>query len=172
VQDSAPEVIATTPNAPWLPPGGVADVVLGGPVLRPMGLVRLLLTDRDRVFCIPRDGSGKPDLPSARVGPDDLDGTDDLDGAAAIAELARRVVGAPVPLRYVGAVRNTVAVGADGYEWPTPVAAFGVWTTDAAPVVSGEWLRGGAGSMLAERHWYPLLARLGAQVYRRPGLLA
>jgi hypothetical protein len=157
VSDSAPEVIATTRNAPWLPPGGVADVVLGGPVLRPMGLVRLLLTDRDRVFCISRDGSGKPDLPTARVGRDDLDGT------VAIAALARRTVGDPSFLRYVGAVRNAVVPGVPGYEWPTPIAAFGVWKADADPVVAGGWLRGGAGSVLAERHWYPLLARVGEQ---------
>ncbi|PZF13934.1 NUDIX hydrolase [Curtobacterium sp. MCPF17_011] len=154
MQDRLPEVIATTPDAPWLPPGGVADVVLGGPVLRPTGLVRLLLTDGERVFCTPRDGSGKADLPTARVDPDDLD------GAVAIVELARRVVGGSQPIRYAGAVRNTVPQGTPGYEWPTPVTAFGVWTTDARPVVPGEWLDGGTGSVLRERHWYPLLARL------------
>jgi hypothetical protein len=155
VHDSAPEVIATTQDAPWLPPGGVAEVVFGGPVLRPMGLVRLLLTDRDRVFCRRRDGSGKPDLPTARVGPDDLD------GAAAIAELAREVVGGPAPLRYVGAVRNTVTPEVPGYEWQTPVATFGVWTADATPVIAGGWVRCDTGSVLSERHWYPLLARVG-----------
>ena len=157
MQDDAPEVIASTVDAPWLPPGGVADVVLGGPVLRPTGLVRLLLTDGDRVFCTPRDGSGKPDLPTARVG------AGDHDGAIAIAELARHVVGGPVTLGYVGAVRNTVTEPTPEYEWPTPVAAFAVWTTVAPPTVPGEWLDGGTGSVLAERHWFTLLARLSAR---------
>ncbi|WIE60666.1 NUDIX hydrolase [Curtobacterium sp. MCLR17_032] len=159
MQDDAPEVIASTVDAPWLPPGGVADVVLGGPVLRPTGLVRLLLTDEDRVFCTRRDGSGKLDLPTARVG------AEDHDGAVAIAGLARQVVGGPVPLRYVGAVRNTVTVPTPEYEWPTPVAVFAVWTTDAVPVVPGEWIAGSAGSVLAERHWYPLFRRLVASAH-------
>ena len=159
VQDDAPEVIASTVDAPWLPPGGVADVVLGGPVLRPTGLVRLLLTDGDRVFCTRRDGSGKLDLPTVRVG------AEDHDGGIALAELARHVVGEPGSLRYVGAVRNTVTVPTPEYEWPTPVAVFAVWTTDAAPVVPGEWLDGGAGSVLAERHWYPLFRRLMAAAH-------
>lgn len=156
VQDSAPQVIASAVDAPWLPPGGVADVVLGGPVLRPTGLVRLLLTDGDRVFCTPRDGSGKPDLPTARVG------AEDHDGVIAIAELARHMVGETGKLRYVGAVRNTVTVPTPEYEWPTPVAAFAVWTTDAPPIVPGEWVDGGTRSLLAERHWFPLLRRLSA----------
>lgn len=159
VQDDAPQVIQSTVDAPWLPPGGVADVVLGGPVLRPTGLVRLLLTDGDRVFCTRRDGSGKVDLPTARVG------AGDHDGAVALAELVRQVLGGPVPLRYVGAVRNTVTVPTPEYEWPTPVAAFTVWTTDAPPVVPGEWLAGGADSVLAERHWYPLCRRLVASAH-------
>ncbi|MBY0177348.1 NUDIX hydrolase [Curtobacterium herbarum] len=159
MQDDAPEAITSTVDAPWLPPGGVADVVLGGPVLRPTGLVRLLLTDGDRVFCTPRDGSGKVDLPTMRVG------AEDHDGAVAIAGLARHVVGGPVPLRYVGAVRNTVTVPTPEYEWPTPVAVFAVWTTDAVPVVPGEWLAGGADSVLAERHWYPLFRRLMASAH-------
>ncbi|GAA1494016.1 NUDIX hydrolase [Curtobacterium herbarum] len=156
MQDDAPQVIASTVDAPWLPPGGVADVVLGGPVLGPTGLVRLLLTDGHRVFCTRRDGSGKLDLPTARVGPDDHD------GVLAIAALTRHVVGGPVPLRYVGAVRNTVRVPTPEYEWPTPVAAFAVWTAVARPVVPGEWVDGGTGSVLAERHWFPLLGRLSA----------
>jgi len=154
VQDDAPQVIRSTVDAPWLPPGGVADVVLGGPVLRPTGLVRLLLTDGDRVFCTRRDGAGKLDLPTVRVG------AEDHDGVIAIAELARHVVGATGSLRYVGAVRNTVTVPTPEYEWPTPVAAFAVWTTVAWPVLPGEWVDSGTGSVLAERHWFPLLARL------------
>jgi len=159
VQDDAPQVIQSTVDAPWLPPGGVADVVLGGPVLRPTGLVRLLLTDGDRVFCTRRDRSGKLDLPTARVGPGDPD------GGIALAELARHVVGETGSLRYVGAVRNTVTVPTPEYEWPTPVAAFAVWTTDSVPVVPGEWLAGSAGSVLAERHWYPLFRRLMASAH-------
>lgn len=143
MQDDAPEVIASTVDAPWLPPGGVADVVLGGPVLRPTGLVRLLLTDGDHVFCTRRDGAGKLDLPTARVG------AEDHDGAVAIAGLACHVVGGPVPLRHVGAVRNTVRVPTPEYEWPIPLAAFAVSTTDATPVATGEWLDGGTGSVLA-----------------------
>ena len=159
MQDDAPQVIQSTVDAPWLPPGGVADVVLGGPVLRPTGLVRLLLTDGDRVFCTRRDRSGKLDLPTARVGPGDPD------GGIALAELARHVVGETGSLRYVGAVRNTVTVPTPEYEWPTPVAAFAVWTTDSVPVVPGEWLAGSAGSVLAERHWYPLFRRLMAAAH-------
>lgn len=41
---SGPVTIATTPDAPWLPPGGVAEVVAdpGGHAPAPTGLVRLV----------------------------------------------------------------------------------------------------------------------------------
>lgn len=152
MHDERATVVSSTPDAPWLPIGSTAETLLGGSVPRPMGLVRLLVQVDGRLFCTRRDGSGKLDLPTAYVG------TDDPDGSVAIAALMRRVTGGGQVPRYLGAVRNTVPRPSPGYDWPTPVAYFGVWTTDADPVVPGEWLHSGPPSVLAERHWFPLLS--------------
>ncbi|MER7604918.1 hypothetical protein [Nocardioides sp. NPDC127503] len=143
------------PDAPWLPAGGVAEVVLAGTgdeLPGPVGLVRLLITDdAGRIFCAPRS-RGVPgwDLPTTPV--------EDADPAAVINDLTLATFGTQQPVAPVGAVRNVVP-GAAAYEWPSPVAYFYVYrpTTRPAPVVEGVWLtQEEAAAEMSERHWWPL----------------
>jgi hypothetical protein len=140
-------VLAETPDAPWLPRGGRAEVIRAGRPAAPTALVRLLLHDGDRVFCIPREDSGRPDLPTRRTARGDSDGT------ATISDLAAATVGAGVPLSHLGYVRNTVVSAARGYAWPTPHAHFSVWTCARSPVIDGAWI---PLASLTDRHWFPL----------------
>lgn len=117
-----------------------------------MSLVRLLLRQDDRVFCVPRDDNGSLDLPHRVVG------ADDPCGEAAITDLAEQVTGCRALLRFEGAVRNVVASLHDDYAWPTPHAHFGVWTSEASPVVQGSWVSIRRGSPLRERHWFLLVS--------------
>lgn len=117
-----------------------------------MCLVRLLLRRGDEVFCVPRDDTGRLDLPTRVVA------SGDPAGMTAVAELAREILGKEAPLRFVGAVRNVVESAAPAYDWPVPLAHFGVWTADYAPTVAGDWLAlFGEGSVLRDRHWHPLM---------------
>lgn len=137
----------------WLPAGSHAHAVTADFVPEPMCLVRVLVRHTDRVFCVPRAGTGKLDLPTRRVAPGDPDGADALSSLT-----ADTFSDHPAP-RFLGAVRNTVSSPADDYEWPVPVAYFGVWTVDARPSVPGIWLNE-EDPELRDRHWYPLLAAL------------
>lgn len=160
-----PRVLSTMENAPWLPPGGRAEVIRTRVVPTPMCLVRLLVRDGSRVFCVSRAHSGKLDLPTRQVQ------EQDPDGHTTILGLVRDIVGPSIAPRFVGAVRNTVGDTAvfinqttttlrpsvEKYEWPIPVAHFGVWTVDAPPKIAGTWLPA-SDHELRQRHWYPLLA--------------
>lgn len=143
-------VIHVTPDAAWLPRHGRAEVIRRGTPPRPMSVVRLLLQQDDRVFCVPRPEDGRLDLPHRVVG------ADDPCGEIAIADLAEQTTGCREPLMFTGAVRNVVGSPHDDYPWPTPHAHFGVWVSEAAPVVEGSWVGVGDGSVLRERHWFPL----------------
>lgn len=144
------------PDAPWLPAGGVAEVVLAGTEDAPpcpVGLVRLLITDdAGRIFCVPRSG-GRPgwDLPTTPVG--------NADPAAVIDDLTLATFGTQHPVVPVGAVRNVVLSEGE-YEWPSPIVYFCVYrpTTSPVPVVEGVWLTPEkAAAELSERHWWPLV---------------
>ncbi|WP_170176913.1 hypothetical protein [Myceligenerans xiligouense] len=82
-------VLSCQSDAPWLPPGGRADVVVHephDPAPGPVGLVRLLVTDPgDRVFCTPRTGD-RPgwDLPTAPVPDGDPQTAVDHDSATVL----------------------------------------------------------------------------------------
>ena len=117
-----------------------------------MSVVRLLLRHDDRVFCVPRHEDGRLDLPHRIVG------ADDLCGEIAIADLAEQVTGYRAPLMFTGAVRNVVDSPDADYPWPTPHAHFGVWASEAAPVVQGVWNSIRGESPLRERHWFPLMS--------------
>lgn len=143
-------IISRTPDAPWLPAGGSAEVVRLATPPRPMCIVRLLLRQGDTVFCVPRPETGLLDLPMRRVG------AEDPTGLATIAALAEEVTGSVGRLMFGGAVRNIVESSTDGYLWPTPHAYFGVWTSASDPIVDGTWIALGAGSELRDRHWYAL----------------
>jgi hypothetical protein len=117
-----------------------------------MAVVRLLLRDSDQVFCVPRQKTGRLDLPMLEAASDDVDGT------AAVRELAQRITGEHTGTHFIGAVRNVVDAPADGYDWPAPVAHFGVWASDATPTIDGTWLRlDDDEHRLCDRHWYPLV---------------
>jgi len=117
-----------------------------------MCLVRLLLRQDDRVFCVPRDDSGKLDLPTRPVAPGDVDGT------GTVTDLAVQVTGREHDARFLGAVRNVVGAADADYPWPQPLAHFGVWAVDAEPRIPGSWLRlDKTESPLSARHWFPLL---------------
>ncbi|NYI40265.1 hypothetical protein [Demequina lutea] len=147
-------VIAQLEHPPWLPPGSSAQIRRGGAAPRPMCLVRLLLRKDDLIFTLPRDDTGKLDLPTRRTEVHDLDGTE------AITLLQQEVTGVVGNARFVGSVRNLVETPTDDYEWPTPIAHFGVWEAGVQPMVPGHWLNPEeAESPLRDRHWYPLLSR-------------
>ncbi|MEU4384906.1 hypothetical protein [Promicromonospora sp. NPDC023805] len=150
-------VLSCLPDAPWLPPGGRADVVVHDPedpAPSPLGLVRLLVTDSDgRIFCRPRTGD-RPgwDLPTAPV-PEGSPQT-------AVEQLTTAVFGQVAATELVGCVRNTVPVGTR-YDWPAPVAHFAVYRVldHAVAVLDGIWLdHDDAAEYLGERHWWPLVA--------------
>ncbi|QJW36240.1 NUDIX hydrolase [Cellulosimicrobium protaetiae] len=146
------QVVRTVADAPWLPPGGRADVVRaeGGSCPDPASLVRLLVERDDAVFCVPRDGTGRPDLPTTQVAPGET-------GWGAARRLADDVLGTHRDLTVVGYVRNTVRAG-PGYPWPTPHAHFVVFGTGTAGVrVPGDWVPLAAPGALVDRHWWPLV---------------
>ena len=116
-----------------------------------MCVVRLLLRQADRVFCVPRPDTARLDLPMPLVG------QNDSSGVGAISGLAERITGSQTQLTFVGAVRNIVESPHDGYAWPTPRAHFGVWTSENAPVVDGTWVSVGEDSPLRDRHWFALV---------------
>ncbi|MFD6699890.1 MULTISPECIES: NUDIX hydrolase [unclassified Microbacterium] len=141
----------------WLPAGSRVQWVVAAAPPSPMGLVRLLIREGDRVFCVPRERGGRLDLPTRAVG------DRDPGGWKAIGALSRDITGSVEPPRFVGAVRNIVPDPAGdplgGYEWPAPVAHFGVWQTEFRPRIDGRWLDLRAeASPLRERHWHPLIA--------------
>lgn len=90
-------------------------MVLAGPgdeIPGPVGLVRLLITDKDgRIFCVPRTG-GRPgwDIPTAPAG--------STKAGVAVDELTVAVFGSSQPVHLVGAVRNVVPPEVE-YEWPS-----------------------------------------------------
>ena len=151
--DESERVVRVVPDAPWLPSGGRAEIVRSPYAPTPTGLVRLLIRDRELVFCEPRAETGKVDLPTEQVGPDDPD------GRAAAAALTRRVLGTPVEAEPVGFVRNVVPAGVPDYAWPTPIAHFTVWSASSTPVIPGSWIDlGAADCPLRDRHWWPIVA--------------
>ncbi|GAB2473299.1 NUDIX domain-containing protein [Xylanimonas ulmi] len=149
---TAPERISTTPNAPWLPPGNRADAVYspGGAAPAPTGLVRLLIQRGDHVFCVARDDTGKPDLPTRTV--PDLD-----DGRTTAELLTRDILGEPAAVTLVGFIRNIVDTPDADYPWPTPNAHFSVWAAHGEPRIQGQWLSiSDQESPLRDRHWWPI----------------
>jgi len=158
-------VLHSTPDAPWLPAGGNADVVLArsdADVPDPTCLVRLLVTRPRHVLVVPRTDGGV-DIPTSPVGTGAVE--------QRLAELVDRTVGPGRPVGLLGWVHNEVQRPDAAYAWPSPSAYFTVWHcpvaegTDAA----GRWLpTSEAEEHLAHRHWWPLLHHL----WRSPGSAA
>lgn len=157
------QVLTSRPDAPWLPAGGRADVVLAAtdaPVPDPVCIVRLLTTYADeagpRLHVVSRSDGGGPDLPTRLV----ADGSPE----ACLAALAADTWGHHLPVRLLGYVRNVVTPPVDDYAWPVPHAHFAVWHAELASPAhpgSGVWLSADeAREVLADRHWWPLAALL------------
>ena len=150
------KVVASFPDAPWLPPGGRADVVASqqDDPPSPTVLVRLAVLADRRLFVVERAGRGL-DLPFRVVGDGSVGGT--------LAALGSAVVGTPgTDPGLVGYVRNIVERPAADYAWPTPRACFAVYAVHlgepAELGVPGRWVtHDEAGSALSDRHWWPLL---------------
>lgn len=156
---SQARVLASTQDAPWLPPGGRADVVLasgGEDPPEPTCLVRLLVVHDGGVLVSPRRDGGGLDIPTRRVGGESPD--------AALRTLAAETPAFAVESALLGYVRNVVATPADGYPWPVPEAHFAVWVSDLEAgrgrrAHTARWLdRHEAEEHLGERHWWPLAA--------------
>ena len=157
------QVLTSRPDAPWLPPGGRADVVLAAtdtPVPDPVCIVRLLTMYADeagpRLHVVSRSDGGGPDLPTRLV----ADGSPE----ECLAALAADTWGQDLPVQLLGYVRNVVTPPVDDYAWPVPHAHFAVWhasLADLSSPTSGEWLaEEQARDALAERHWWPLAAHV------------
>lgn len=145
-------VVHDVASPAWLPAGSAAQVITRSTPPHPMCLVRLLMRCGDHVFCVPRDGNGKLDLPTRRAQEGDEDGTATIVELSELFALSKR---SPV---FIGAVRNIVSSPSETYPWPTPHAYFGVWTIQAEPILSGSWVKiGTPDSPLVDRHWHPLL---------------
>jgi hypothetical protein len=157
-------VVQAISAAPWLPPGSRADVIASRQDDAPTTtvVVRLGLLRGDQLLVVRRADGGGLDLPMTRVADDGP--------VAATTQLYAAVLGhaAGSPPSLVGYVRNTVPSPDADYPWPVPRACFAVYVARVAPrevPELGSWLPlAEAGSQLSQRHWWPLLADLPAQV--------
>ena len=164
---NAEQVLVSHPEAPWLPQGGRADVVLAGgraAAPTPTCLVRLVATRDGRVLVAPRpDGRGL-DLPTLRVGTAGVE--------ERVRDLLLEALGDVYPAVLLGYVRNVVPEPADDYPWPTPDAYFSVWHSrlPANADVGGVWLGAvDAEAQVGERHWWPLADHVSrSRAQRRP----
>ena len=151
-------MLVSRPDAPWLPPGSRADVVVAaagqGPP-DPVCLARLLVTCDGQVLTLPRaDGRGL-DIPTRAVGEESL--------ADCLESLTLGALGRLRPTTLLGYVRNLVPAPQPGYPWPVPHAHFAVWhcRLPRAREVEGTWLDlREAEAELGERHWWPLVDAL------------
>jgi hypothetical protein len=153
-------VVSSVPDAPWLPPGSRADVIASRQDSAPSNTVVIRLAVlRDEDLLVVTRPDGGLDLPSKRIG--------DAGVVVALAQLRQSVLRStddPAP-RLVGYVRNTVPSAGQEYPWPTPQACFAVFVEHGAvgQPAEGVWLSWDrARAELSERHWWPLLAELGA----------
>jgi hypothetical protein len=145
-------VIARHDPCPWLPEGGLAEIVLsnGSPAPGPTPVTRLLVTAGTAILAVERDDGRGLDIPSSVV-------TSDV--ASALHHLRSTVLTGTGSPRLLGFVRNVVSAASPDYPWPTPVAHFAVWhcraPKDAA--ARGRWLEvDEAEARLGGRHWWPL----------------
>ncbi|MFW5471459.1 DUF4031 domain-containing protein [Knoellia sp. CPCC 206435] len=149
-------VLQSTADAPWLPPGGRADVITSRQDDVPPNtvVVRLAVTG-PRGLLVERRPDGELDLPSRRVAPGTAEQALRALVASALGSVGR------VDPTLIGYVRNVVRQPDEGYPWPTPFACFAVHALaangSAAP--AGEWVRMQDGAArLGHRHWWPLVA--------------
>lgn len=166
------QLLTSTPEAPWLPPGSVAEVWVGDDCtgFDPAVIVRLAIWrvrhGEVSFFCVP---SAKGlDLPTRFLG----SGAVRESVEEGIAKLGSDVFGhPPTPERCIGYVRNAVPNPDEGYPHPTPCAHVPVFTvtTEEPSIVEGQWLTiPRARRMLAGRHWWPIVEHAAAGAALRP----
>lgn len=149
-------LVASTPEAPWLPPGSTAAVYSGTAARAPEPaiIVRLLVAPDDRFFCV-RTEKGL-DLPTLFLGR----GGDRISAAEGLRHLAEEVLGSShVCATCAGWVHNLVRHPDEDYPHPTPDAYVPVFrVADQRPVVEGEWVSlEQARPTLGTRHWWPIV---------------
>ncbi|MBM2615935.1 hypothetical protein JIG36_10240 [Actinoplanes sp. LDG1-06] len=149
-----PRLIGSLPGAPWLPPGSSAEFWAGDDldIPRPTPIVRLLVTRGGKEFyCVPT--ANGLDLPTLFLGTPEgwrlpVDG---------VAELCRRILGAPAETRCIGYVRNIVPEPDESYTLPVPVVNILVFTPrdpTLEPVAGdGTWVTEAPDG----RHWWPVV---------------
>lgn len=147
-------VVLSTPDAPWLPPGGRADVIASRQDDAPPRtvVVRAVLRDARGIHVVARaDGRGL-DLPMRHVAV----GESPSDALRALGdELGLGSDRAPL----IGYVRNVVREPDAGYPWPVPTACFALFALPAGGLTGGRWLPTAQQEVeLGERHWWPLVA--------------
>lgn len=149
-------VVESLSGPTWLPPGSRVDVIASRQATPPVGtvVVRLATVVGGQVL-LGAASDGGLDLPSASVERDDVLG--------AVAGLRGSLDGEPgQAASLLGYVRYTVPDPDAGYLWPSPVASFAVYLSrTASPALTGQWVPvAGAGALVGERDWWPLLAPL------------
>ncbi len=151
-------VVRSTLDAPWLPAGGRADVIVSRQDDAPANtvVVRLALVG-NRGLLVVEHSDGGLDLPSRLL----VHETPEHGVAQLSAELTGNANGSPAAL--IGYVRNTVRTPYGDYPWPTPQACFAVYLGEAAhsraPAAPARWIgQEAAARQLSQRHWWPLLA--------------
>lgn len=156
------ELIATTPEAPWLPPDSTAEVWAGKDcrVPEPVIIVRLLVTrsganGHPEFFCVPTAKGA--DLPTQFLGA----GPEREDPSDGLGRLVEEVLGREISSRCIGYVRNVVPNPDDTYAHPTPWAHVPVFEAVGArhlPIAAGEWVTMDRGrNELPSRHWWPIV---------------
>lgn len=157
------DLIASTPDAAWLPPGSIAEVWAGQDCMppEPAIIVRLLLTrpgtdaaSWEQFFCVPT--AKGLDLPTLFLGR----GSARMTIQQGLDALCRDVCGTAVPLKCVGFVRNVVPAPDASYPHPTPHAHVPVFVprSASAPTATGTWVDVVSGVPdLADRHWWPIV---------------
>lgn len=146
-------VVMSTPDAPWLPPGGRADVIAsrqGDPPPNTVVVRAVVRDERGLLVSARPDGLG-PDLPTRTV----------ATGESALEALRELCVDLGIEadgVRLLGYVRNVVRAPDADYPWPVPYACFSLFTLTSANGVTGTWCPPERQQAeLGERHWWPLV---------------
>jgi hypothetical protein len=135
-------LVASTPNAPWLPPGSTRLL-----------LTRVVSGCEPAIFCV--EAAKGLDLPTRFLGGDNGWSAP----TAGVDDLSQDILGGVVPTRCVGYVRNVVPAPDETYTYPTPHVHVPVFvpTSPTEPVAPGEWVSLSKGrDELTARHWWPV----------------
>lgn len=146
-------VVMSTPDAPWLPPGGRADVIASRQDNPPPNtvVVRAVVRDTRGMLVVERpDGQGL-DLPVRTVAAGET-------AEDALRALCEELGARPDEASLLGYVRNVVREPDAGYRWPVPSACFALFTVPSRDSTTGTWCPAERQEAdLGKRHWWPLV---------------